>query len=286
MNVFDGFGSLMEASDISEVTKDTKPEISQESQSKFDKLMGDEQPSEVESELDKNDKSDSPLSVPMDKFEKIFSSEDAANEKSAETNGEGTATNGEGTATNGEGKELASQEKDNAEDKSTNELASEAGDHSDKNVENGEQQADNAENAPEHMPCRNENLEGQKHPETGVPFEKKEVEVDGKKVEVVVPVFDSAFDAQLPEDMYTETDSEQFKECNAQLKNAVENDKELRDKFDDEQLEQIMNGETPDGYTWHHDAETGKMQLVDTETHQKTGHTGGRSIWGGGSENR
>lgn len=45
-------------------------------------------------------------------------------------------------------------------------------------------------------------------------------------------------------------------------------------------------GDTPDGYTWHHDAEAGKMQLVDTETHQKTGHTGGRSIWGGGTESR
>ncbi len=52
------------------------------------------------------------------------------------------------------------------------------------------------------------------------------------------------------------------------------------------QLEQIENGDTPDGYTWHHDAEAGKMQLVDTETHQKTGHTGGRSIWGGGTESR
>ena len=48
----------------------------------------------------------------------------------------------------------------------------------------------------------------------------------------------------------------------------------------------IEDGETPDGYTWHHDAEAGKMQLVDFETHQKTGHTGGRYIWGGGTENR
>ena len=136
------------------------------------------------------------------------------------------------------------------------------------------------------IPCRNEELEGKNHPETGVPFEKKEVVVDGVEREVVVPIFDSSFDAQLPEDKLTSSDSSQFKECNTQLKEAVDNDPELRGKFDDEQLEQIMNGDTPDGYTWHHDAEIGKMQLVDTETHQKTGHTGGRSIWGGGSENR
>ena len=68
------------------------------------------------------------------------------------------------------------------------------------------------------------------------------------------------------------------------MKKEIETNKELRDKFDDEQLDQIQHDETPDGYTWHHDVEAGKMQLVDTETHQKTGHTGGRSIWGGGQK--
>lgn len=145
---------------------------------------------------------------------------------------------------------------------------------------------DNAESQPERIKTRNEGLEGQEHPETGVPFEKRQVEVDGKQYEVVAPRFESAYDAQLPEDKLKSTDREQFKECNAQLKEAVENDPELREKFDEEQLEQIENGDTPDGYTWHHDVDVGKMQLVDTETHQKTAHTGGRAIWGGGSDNR
>lgn len=138
----------------------------------------------------------------------------------------------------------------------------------------------------EEIKCRNGSLEGQTHPETGVPFERKQVEVDGEQYEVVVPEFESSFDAQLPEDMYEASDREQFKECNAQLKAEIAKNDELREQFDDEQLEQIENGDTPDGYTWHHDAEPGKMQLVDTEIHQKTGHTGGRSIWGGGTENR
>ena len=86
--------------------------------------------------------------------------------------------------------------------------------------------------------------------------------------------------------MYKASDREQFNECNAQLKNEIATNPDLREKFDDEQLEQIENGDTPDGYTWHHDAEAGKMQLVDTETHQRTGHTGGRSIWGGGTDSR
>lgn len=101
-----------------------------------------------------------------------------------------------------------------------------------------------------------------------------------------MPQFESTYDAQLPEDKYKATDREQFKECNSQLKEDVAKNKELKEQFDEEQLEQINDGETPDGYTWHHDAEAGKMQLVDTETHRRTGHTGGRVIWGGGTDNR
>ena len=147
------------------------------------------------------------------------------------------------------------------------------------------------EDAPKHfaerMETRNQDLEGQEHPETGVPFEKKIVKNDaGEDVEVVVPKFESKFDAQLPEDLEKASDKEQNEECNKQLKEAVENDPDLKEQFTDEQLEQIMDGETPDGYTWHHDAEKGKMQLVDSETHAKTGHTGGRVIWGGGQSNR
>jgi hypothetical protein len=134
--------------------------------------------------------------------------------------------------------------------------------------------------------CINEHLEGTTHPETGVPFIKKIIEVKGKLLEVVVPEFESLFDAQLPEELYEARDKAQEKECNRQLKEAIEKDPKLKEKFTDEQLEQIMNGDTPDGYTWHHDAEAGKMQLVDSEIHSKTGHTGGKQFWSGGSENR
>ena len=134
---------------------------------------------------------------------------------------------------------------------------------------------------------RNESLEGDRHPITGVPFERKTVEdSDGNEVTGVFPEFDSDFDAQLPEDLYEASDKEQFAECNRQLKEAVEKDPELVKKFTPEQLEQIKNGDTSDGYTWHHNEEKGKMQLVDSDIHAKTGHTGGKTIWGGGNENR
>lgn len=134
---------------------------------------------------------------------------------------------------------------------------------------------------------RNESLEGDRHPITGVKFERKTVEdSDGNEVTGVFPEFDSDFDAQLPEDLYEASDKDQFAECNKQLKEAVEKDPELVKEFTPEQLEQIKNGDTPDGYTWHHNEEKGKMQLVDSDIHAKTGHTGGKTIWGGGNDNR
>ncbi|MGC9342799.1 MAG: HNH endonuclease, partial [Bacteroidales bacterium] len=70
------------------------------------------------------------------------------------------------------------------------------------------------------------------------------------------------------------------------LKNKVEADHAFAGKFTKEQLEQIKNGETPDGYTWHHNETSGKMELVRTDVHQANRHTGGKAIWGGGNENR
>lgn len=145
---------------------------------------------------------------------------------------------------------------------------------------------DKMEDVYKKVECINEKLAEKEHPETKVPFEKKIVEVDGVKYEVVVPAFASEHVVQLPKEKLFATDKEQFDFCNQDLKNKVEADSEFRKRFDEIQFEQIMDGETPDGYTWHHDADVGKMQLVDTEIHQKTGHTGGRKIWGGGSEYR
>lgn len=139
-------------------------------------------------------------------------------------------------------------------------------------------------------PCRNEELAGKTNELTGVKYEKKVIEVYGYKVEVVMPEFDSAFDVQLPEELTEASDREQFKECNKQLADAIKEDTDLADCFSEEQKEQIEEGITkggaPDGYTWHHDAETGKMQLVDSDLHGDSRHTGGKVIWGGGRESR
>lgn len=133
----------------------------------------------------------------------------------------------------------------------------------------------------------NSGLEGQAHPVTGVEFERKVVVNEaGESVEGVFPQFESVFDAQLPEGMELSTDADQFNECNRQLKERFDCDPDFRERFDERQKENIEDGQTPYGYTWHHSEEIGKMELVDYDTHQKTAHTGGRSIWGGGGDFR
>ena len=142
------------------------------------------------------------------------------------------------------------------------------------------------DSSPIYIITRNKILEEDRHPITGVEFERKIVDTTDGKIEGVFPKFESNFDAEIHQELYKESDSKQFEECIKQLKDKVSADETLRATFTEEQLEQIEDGETPDGYVWHHDAEPGKIQLVDFEIHAQTGHTGGRSIWGGGNENR
>lgn len=134
--------------------------------------------------------------------------------------------------------------------------------------------------------CRNESLAGDVHPVTGVPFEQKVIEINGEKVEGVFPQFESVHTVELPEELHLASNKEQFDYANDKLRDAVANDPELRSQFTDEQLEQIENGDRPDGYVWHHAENPGELQLIDRDTHDRTGHTGGQVLWGGGSENR
>ncbi|MBU8907667.1 HNH endonuclease [Desertibacillus haloalkaliphilus] len=131
----------------------------------------------------------------------------------------------------------------------------------------------------------NSDLEGTVHPETGVPYESNTVQLaDGTFVEGVFPVFDSAFDAIIPAEHFESSPYTHAQIANEQLAAAVAQDPSYESQFNDMQLEQIQDGETPDGYTWHHHEELGKMQLVETEPHEQSAHTGGMSLWGGGYE--
>jgi RHS repeat-associated protein len=120
---------------------------------------------------------------------------------------------------------------------------------------------------------KNEHLAGDEHPKTGVPFNASGY-----------PEFDSLFDVTLPKSMIgpTITDDAQMKFATKELAAAIEEDPGLKARFTKAQLEDIGNGEARiAGLTWHHNEDGETMQLVDRETHAKTGHAGGRCNTGG-----
>jgi hypothetical protein len=130
---------------------------------------------------------------------------------------------------------------------------------------------------------RNADLAGMTHPETNVHFHSEIIHLpDGQLNEGVFPEFNSVYDANLPDDLLKATDYKQSTEANKQLADVVDSSEKLNEQFTDRQLEQIHVGDTPEGFTWHHHQESGRMQLVDSDIHRRTGHTGGKEIWGGG----
>lgn len=132
-----------------------------------------------------------------------------------------------------------------------------------------------------HLSCINED----KVNESGfVPYREKTIEIGGVKIKVVVPEFpDDVFETRLPAKMHTADDPEVFSYCTEKLKQAIAKNPELASKFTEEQLDQIKSGAPRiKGYTWHHCAEPGRMQLVRTDEHEQYRHTGGKTIWGGG----
>lgn len=137
------------------------------------------------------------------------------------------------------------------------------------------------ENGNYHFKCRREDLAGKVHEISGIPFVEKEVEIDGVKLKVVVPEFPHIFETAIPKELWETGDKVVFSECTKKLWEYLEQHPEEKKKFTPQQLEQIKNGEPKiKGYTWHHTEEHGKIQLVKSDIHQQTGHTGGCHFWG------
>ncbi|PTL84342.1 HNH endonuclease [Vitiosangium sp. GDMCC 1.1324] len=98
---------------------------------------------------------------------------------------------------------------------------------------------------PTETPIRNAHLAGKRHPVTGVPFD-----ADG------YPDFRAAGVVKAEVKItYTGSRARDFAAAN----------------------KAAGFGETPKGMTWHHHQDGMTMQLVPTETHARTGHTGGFS---------
>ncbi|MBU9714327.1 HNH endonuclease [Evansella tamaricis] len=135
----------------------------------------------------------------------------------------------------------------------------------------------------------NADLAGEYHAVSRIPYETSQVELpNGMIIEGVFPIFDdvSPFTATLDPELYETSDYVHIQIGNTQLLEELETTPDLAEQFDHIQMEQILAGETPDGYTWHHHQDPGKLQLVETEPHDLSAHTGGRQLWGGGTDMR
>ena len=133
----------------------------------------------------------------------------------------------------------------------------------------------------------NSSLAGKLHPITKVPFYEKYVEYSGKLYKGVFPKFESLYTFKLPKAKYLDSDPKQFSYATTKLYEQISKTPELAKKFTLKQLENIKNGASKiSDLTWHHNEEEGVMELVDFTIHNGTNHTGGRQIWGGGSEYR
>jgi len=120
---------------------------------------------------------------------------------------------------------------------------------------------------------RNEHLAGQRHPVTGVLFK-----------ENGYPIFEPIAEVTIPEELRGPevSDARQFADASRQLRESLEQDPTLKVLFTSEQLEAIEKGwpRIP-GLTWHHHEDGMTLQLVDRDTHVRTGHSGGRESSGG-----
>ncbi|MBJ8031070.1 HNH endonuclease [Bacillus cereus group sp. N21] len=128
-------------------------------------------------------------------------------------------------------------------------------------------------NGPKTIRLRKGELAGDKHPVTGIPYD-----ADG------FPIFEPIEEVRLKEEDFKKTRPTHDRICSKLLYEKIMKDPKLASKFTEEEIELFKEGEVPDRFTWHHHQDTGRMQLVDSLPHGKTGHTGGYKIWGKDSD--
>jgi len=141
----------------------------------------------------------------------------------------------------------------------------------------------------EALETRNDHLGGTDHLETGVPFVEKTIELpSGELVTGTFPVFESPFSVVLAEELYLESDNNHSLIANDTLFQAIQESPSIATDLglSNLDIQSIASGNTPAGFDWHHSEVPGVLQLVNEETHQNTGHTGGSEIWGVGSRYR
>lgn len=129
---------------------------------------------------------------------------------------------------------------------------------------------------------RNEDLEGLET-DDGVNFERKTAELaEGLSIEGVFPEFDSYHHVELGDDARDMSLYGQFAACRNDLQDHLFDSPEhpsARISFGEFEKLEDPSAVAPEGYTWHHNIETGSFDLVKTDQHRSNGHTGGNAFW-------
>ena len=128
--------------------------------------------------------------------------------------------------------------------------------------------------------CINERYKDMENPDTGVRYIEKTIPVNEVKITVTAPEFSSIFEVEVPPEMWQRRSYNINKYCTEKLRLYLNEHSELKANFTPKQLSEIERGKAkiPE-LTWHHYEIPGKMQLVDSETHKNTRHTGGNFLW-------
>jgi hypothetical protein len=124
----------------------------------------------------------------------------------------------------------------------------------------------------------NYQLRGKEHPVTGIKFNR-----------LGYPIFESKFNCRLPFHLIHASEGDQFRYCTNKLREYLKRNPDYKKVFTGQQLNEI-NKKKPriDKFTWHHHQAKSQrlLQLVDRELHDKTAHTEGRAVFGGGKMGR
>ena len=136
-----------------------------------------------------------------------------------------------------------------------------------------------------YVKSRNQQYAGKKTA-LGVEFSQQKTVINGIPVICAAPKFDSLITLHLPNTLICASDYKQFSYLDKQL--AIKSEDIIKNNItlSSEEKKSIVNGKRPLGYTWHHEVSYGCVSLVKTNIHKRTGHTGGRSLWGGGNQKR
>lgn len=122
------------------------------------------------------------------------------------------------------------------------------------------------------LTAKNVKLAGKKHPETGIVFDSKGF-----------PIFDDIMrlETRISGDLGKMLPDAHKRAVTRQLKADVLSGKVDRKMFTEIEWTHIEKGKAKIGeYTWHHHQDVGRMQLVPSKIHEKTGHFGGDYLWG------